>query len=85
MLTTSMIPKCTGSTPSAIATGYRIGAMIRTMAEGSITIPIISRSTLTTRRKPTLPRPSETIHSDSACGICSEVRMKANITALVMM
>src|SRR5690606_28974993 len=35
MFTTSMMPKCTGSMPSFMATGNRMGAMIRIRPEGS--------------------------------------------------
>ena len=37
--------------PSLIATGNRIGAMIRMIDDGSMTLPAISSSTLTTSRK----------------------------------
>ena len=85
MLTTIMMPKWTGSMPSFIATGNRIGAMISTIDEGSITLPARSRSTLTNSRKATTPRPLSSIHAAMTCGICSEVIRNENITALVMM
>ena len=44
MLTTIMMPKWTGSMPSFIATGNRIGAMISTIDDGSITLPASSSS-----------------------------------------
>ena len=51
IFTTISIPKCTGSMPSFMATGKRIGAMMRIMDEGSMTFPASSSMTLTTSRK----------------------------------
>ena len=73
MLTTIMMPKCTGSMPSFIATGNRIGAMISTIDDGSITLPASSSTMLTNSRNATTPRPLSSIHAASSCGICSEV------------
>ncbi len=85
MLTTMMMPKCTGSMPSFIAIGNMIGAMISTIDEGSITLPASSSSTLTTSRNAIGPSPLSSIHAAITCGICSEVMRNENITALVMM
>ena len=57
MLTVIRMPKWIGSMPSLIATGNRIGAMIRMIDDGSITLPAISSSTLTTSRNAIQPRP----------------------------
>ena len=73
MLTIIMMPKCTGSMPSLIATGNRIGAMISTIEEGSITLPASSRMTLTNSRNATAPRCLSSIHAASSCGMFSEV------------
>ncbi len=59
--------------------------MISTIAEGSITMPMTSSMMLTTIRNSILPSPSPVIQLVIDWGICSEVRMKANIAALVMM
>ena len=85
MLTTMMMPKCTGSMPSFIATGNRIGAMISTIEEGSITLPASSSRTFTNSRNAITPRPLSSIQAAIACGICSEVMRNENSTALVMM
>src|SRR5512135_2120194 len=85
MFTVIRIPKWIGSTPSLSATGNRIGAMISTIDDGSITLPASSSITLTTSRKPITPSPCATIHDAIACGICSLVIRNENSTALVMM
>src|SRR3954468_8971963 len=85
MLTTIMMPKCTGSMPSFIATGTRIGAMISTIDEGSITLPAISNSTFTIIRNAIGPSPLSSSHAAICCGMFSEVIRKENSTALVMM
>src|SRR5436305_813972 len=66
MLTSIRMPKCTGSMPSRIAVGNRIGAMIRMIEDGSMKLPAISSSRLTTSRKPHGPRLSASIQSANA-------------------
>ncbi|KFB70310.1 MAG: hypothetical protein AW09_004614 [Candidatus Accumulibacter phosphatis] len=57
MFTTIRMPKCTGSIPSFIATGKRIGAKISTIDEGSMKLPASRRMMLTASRKAIIPRP----------------------------
>ena len=85
MLTTIMMPKCTGSMPSFIATGNRIGAMISTIDDGSITLPASSSSTLTTSRKAIRPGPCRASTSRQLLRDVLVVIRNENITALVMM
>ena len=73
MFTTIMMPKWIGSMPSLIATGNRIGAMISTIDDGSITLPASSSTMLTNSRNATTPRPLSSIHAASCCGMFSEV------------
>ena len=80
-----MMPKWTGWMPSLTAIGYRIGAMISTIEDGSITLPASSSSTLTTSRKVIQLMPLSVIQLDIACGICSLVIRNENSTALVTM
>ena len=56
MLTTIMIPKWTGSTPSFMAMGNRIGAMIRVIDDGSMTLPASSSRMFTANRNRTTLR-----------------------------
>jgi len=51
MLTTIRMPKCTGSMPNFIATGNKIGSMINTIDDDSITLTAKSKSTFTTSWK----------------------------------
>ena len=85
MLTAISIPRCTGCTPSAAAIGNRIGAMIRTIADGSMKLPAASSTMLMTSRNAIVPNPWAVIHSAMDCGICSEVSSHENTAALVMM
>ncbi|MNK27565.1 hypothetical protein D3C87_459230 [compost metagenome] len=68
-----------------MATGNRIGAMISTMDDGSMTLPANNSSTLTTNKKLITPRPLPVIHSAIACGMFSLVIRNENSTAFVMM
>src|SRR5450830_1724834 len=85
ILTTIKIPKWTGSIPSFMATGNRIGAMISTIDDGSMTLPANNSKTLTTSRKVIGPRPLSVIMAAIACGMFSLVTRNENRTALVMM
>ena len=60
MLTTTMTPKWIGSIPRAVATGKRMGAVIRMMDEGSMMFPASSRRMFTTTKKPMGPSPVST-------------------------
>ena len=85
MLASMWMPRCTESMPSRIAAGCRIGAKIRMIDDGSITLPASSRITLTSSRKPTTPRSLPMIQSAIACGMFSCDIRNENSTALVMM
>ena len=62
-----------------------MGAMISTMAAGSIKLPAASKITLTNSRNATRPKPWLVIQAAMLCGICSDVIRKENSTALVTM
>ena len=59
--------------------------MIRTIDDASITLPAISSSTLTIRRKMIQSTPTEVIHAAICCGMFSFAIRNENSTALVMM
>ncbi|OPZ05031.1 MAG: hypothetical protein BWZ09_01381 [Alphaproteobacteria bacterium ADurb.BinA305] len=85
MFTTMMMPKCTGSMPSLMAIGNRIGARISTIDDGSMKLPAISIRMLAMIRKPIIPTPVPIMKSAISCGMFSCVSRKENKTALVMM
>jgi TRAP-type uncharacterized transport system fused permease subunit len=71
--TVMMMPRCTGSMPSLVAIGNRIGARIRMMPVGSMKQPAISSRTLTTIRNTHGCMPQPMIASAMTCGIRSVV------------
>ena len=85
MLASIRIPRCTESMPSFIAAGCRIGAKIRMIDDGSITLPASSRITLTNSRNAITPSSLPRIQSAIACGMFSCDIRNENSTALVMM
>jgi len=50
VLKIKMIPKCTGSSPSFMATGKKIGVKISTMGDISMKVPTMRRRTFMIRR-----------------------------------
>ncbi len=58
---------------------------MRMIDDGSMKLPAISSSTLTSSRKPITPKFEARIQSAIACGIFSLAKTKENSTALVMM
>jgi hypothetical protein len=68
-----------------VASGYRIGAMIKRIDDGSITLPAASSRMLTTSRNTQRLKFLSMIQAAIACGICSCVIRNENSTALVMM
>ena len=85
MLTTMMMPRCTGSTPSSMAIGNTTGATISRRPEGSMNCPPISSRMFTAIRKVNQSKPAPSIMSVIACGMRSAVRTWAKSSALTMM
>ena len=77
-LTTMTIPKWIGWIPTASTIGSRIGVRIRIAGVVSITIPTISKNTLSTRSKTILFVKCARIHALISCGTCISVSTLEN-------
>jgi hypothetical protein len=77
MFTTIMMPKCTGSMPSFMATGNRMGARISTMDAGLHEVAGQQQQDVHRQQEADHAQPLPSIQSAIACGMFSLVMMKA--------
>ena len=84
-LTTRMMPKCTGSTPSATMSGNSVGVAISRIAVVSMKQPMTSNATLMIIRITTLLSEIDIISAASFIGACEVATIQPNGTAQAMM
>jgi hypothetical protein len=84
MFTTTMMHRCSGSTPSSIAAGNRIGMNSRIIGTPSMKTPAAISTRLTSSRNSHCGISIATSQSESAAGTPSCVSMKENRIAMVV-
>ena len=80
-----MIPKCTGSMPKAMISGYRVGVAISKIAVVSIKQPMTNKTTLMIAKITSLLSEIDIMNIASFCGACDVATIQPKGTAQAMM